>query len=608
MGLLTPSAVPSDVRDEIGPLASEFEALRRDQGARIQRMCDYRGELTESRTADIDTDIGTLDYGRRRDSSRELRKHRIPLPYGRALTVKHSNRIAGRLPDVIVERREETPQERHRSDTIEKILWGIFRESDAEQQISSASWDSSELGAGVFDVWDNIGKGMPEFRSIDPVGFIPVTGVGDPHDFRRAYRFWREPLPSVQNQYRSRDFRGTQVAVDEIFSDNDKGVQMVTLVQMCDQNRLVRFALGKSSVPLYERVHNYGFVPYVVIPNLGPERDVWGWSDYEFVRTLTRYLPLLLSREADILRAVAGGAVTMKGVQHTTDQVKRILAEGGVIPVGKDGSIDPVATPDVPNFEAEHAQRVMAMIRDLGFAPDAAWGDGNAGSGSDRGLQLAPMFELTQMKQKNWASGLSRLASMLLRVLEQKQVTATRFRGVQQRSGLRRNGFNITIGPDVAPVTQTINQDTADEQEIELPRTPRELFDGDYAVCFRWANRVDPDDPAYVASELNKFAQGVQSLRTTLERLGVQAPEDEIKLIEQENQDHPWLRQGMIKLLEMQFNAQQQGAGGGGDQRSAADLTGGAVDGMTTKDGAALNADAGTGALKGGVGTLYGAA
>jgi hypothetical protein len=47
---------------------------------------------------------------------------------------------------------------------------------------------------------------------------------------------------------------------------------------------------------------------------------------------------------------------------------------------------------------------------------------------------------------------------------------------------------------------------------VDLPRTPKELFDGDYERPLLWNNRIDPDDPSYVLSELNKFQHGAQSL------------------------------------------------------------------------------------------------
>jgi hypothetical protein len=135
---------------------------------------------------------------------------------------------------------------------------------------------------------------------------------------------------------------------------------------------------------------------------------------------------------------------------------------------------------------------------------------------------------------------------------------------------------------------------------VELPRTPKEIFDGDYEARFVWRNRVDPDDPQYVMSELNKFQQGVQSLETTLENLGVQAPENEMRRIEREAQRFPWVNQGLVSLIMAQIRGNAQGTGGGAPPDQSGALSG-AMDTMNSLGGGgqsgALNADAGAGAL-----------
>ena len=94
------------------------------------------------------------------------------------------------------------------------------------------------------------------------------------------------------------------------------------------------------------------------------------------------------------------------------------------------------------------------------------------------------------------------------------------------------------------------------------------------------------------------FQPGVQSLYTTLERLGIQNPEEEMRLIEQEAERFPWLRQGMIALIKEQLAAGQDASGGGGgaapsSMAGALGILGGGGGGQS----GALNFDALSGAL-----------
>ena len=607
-------------RRELIDLHAEYLNLLSAANERVSRMNAYRAENNGVRSPASEQHFrDNDDYGRKsRNRVDEPTRQHIALPLGKALTVKHAYRIAGQLPDVFCDQRDETPQERYRSDTIEKVVWAIIRASGGETTFTDAAWDGSELGSSCFDVYFDVDKQMPLVRAIDPTGIVEVQGVDDPHDFQRVYRTWDAPLAAVQAMYRDLSFRGQPVRVDEIAPYRKDGDgEWVRIISLCDKGRAIRFAAGDKAeqvVGLYEVEHNYGFVPYVVIPNIGPYRDVWGWADYEFVRHLVAYLPALFSREADVLRSVANGGVIESGTGANPHTVAKVAREGGVLPSKRDGKVEPIQPPDMPQFHETHSERAMDFYKMLGFAPDAAWGLPGSGSGTDRGLQLQPLLEYTAMKQKNWMAGLSRLYGMALQMVEQKTVTSVRYRGSRPSGKLSGPGhaFTLLLGPDEAALEQEIDGGSGFPQTIEYPRTPKDLLDGDYYVRFAWRNRVDPDDPSYVMSELNKFGQGAQSLETTLENLGVQAPEDEMRRIEKESERFPWVNQGLVSLLMAQFRGNAQGTGGGAPADSQGALSG-AMETMSGLGGGgqsgALDADAGASALgPSSVGDPYGGA
>jgi hypothetical protein len=604
MGLFSKGqAEPNDV----GILSEEFANLQAAHAERIDRFAKYRAEGQASRTQDLTSSVGMSDtqrdYGRGGARDQRVFRHDIILPFGKALNVKHSYRIAGQLPDVVVEQRDESPEEKFRSDEMEKLVWSIFRHSRAETQFASAAWDGSEVGASCFDLYYDIGKQMPLFRAVDPGGIIEVQGARDPHDFLRVYRFWDAPLASVVAEYRNEQFRGEPVKINELTQSHAFGnVPMITLASMCDDERQIVFA-PNSKTGLFETIHEYGFVPYVIIPNIGPEREIWGWADYEFIRPLTAYISALFSREADILRAVANGTYVENGTGQNVQVIKKTLAEGGVIPSKRDGKLEPVQPPDVPNFEVNHAERAMEMFKMLGFVPDAAWGNGFSGSATDRGLMLQPLVEFTAMKQMNWEAGLGRLFSMAFQMIEKKQVGKAKFTGSRINSFGKRKAFSTSLTAGAAPEevpNPALEAGFASEdpgagfdvaEMISLPRDPAQLFDKEYEVRFTWNNRIDPDDPAYALGETNKFTAGVQSLERTMERLGVEAPEDEMQRMEDEAERFPWINQGLIQLIRAQISAGAQGSGGGqpadplADQAAAAGVASG-------PQGAALGGDA----------------
>lgn len=587
-------------------MAAEFDDLFAQDNARLTRYKQYRDENNTIRDPDMaymTSDVA--DYGRATRNSPEPTRHNIPLPLGLAQTVKHTFRISGQLPDVVVDERESTETERYRSDAMEKIVWAILRASGSEQLFSSGAWDGSQLGATCIDLWMDMGKNMPVASICDPAGVVVVPGVRDPHDFLRLYRCWDVPVKSLKETYKDKLFRGEPVKVGEISASfSDSGFDVVKVISACDKGKQTMFAHGKQSVVgLEEYQHDYGFVPYIVIPNIGKYEDVYGYADYEFIRALQFYMSALFSRQADVIRAVANGAYIERKTGQSPDAIKKAIRTGGVIPSRIDGSIDPIQAGDMPGFLSEHQAQGMDFFKMLGFTPDAAWGMPGSSSGQDRGMQLQPLLEYTAMKQMNWQRGLARLFEYAFRMVEQKMVGTSTYRGTKPNGPAgQTKSFAFRFGPDAETISSVQNETdplTGDPVILDFPRNPRELFDGDYSVRFVWRNRLDPDDPSFITSELSKFSQGAQSLKTTLERLGVEAPEDEMRRLESESKRFPWVNQGTLALLLAQLKAGEQGQGGGNPGDSMATDNAQALDQMGNAGGAGAPADAQLGALPG---------
>lgn len=595
------SAVGDPGHTDLYSYGAEFDVLQLENNERTTRYKQYRDEQELVRDPDLQLYTNDLtDYGKR-PATVGPQRHRITLPLGLALTVKHTFRISGQLPDVIVDQRDESDEERYRSDTMEKVIWAILRGSGGETTLGAGAWDGSQVGATAFDLYFNVDKQMPQYRVIDPGGVFPVLGVDDPHDFHRVYRTWLAPIRSVELDYKDKLFRGEPVKIGDLTaSDLAHGIQWVQLVQMCDREKRVVFAHGREScVGLSEYQHDYGFVPTVIIPNIGPYNKVFGWADFEFIRALQHYMSALFSREADVIRNVANGAMLETNTGQDPSAIRKALDTGGIIPSKREGKLEPIDAPEMPNFEALHSDRGMEFFKMLGFAPDAAWGKPGSASGTDRGMQLQPLMEYTAMKQQNWSQGLQRLFGYALRLVETQMVSTTKYRGSKGSRGGRTKPFSLILGPNLDATQMPIGKQdelTGELMTLSLPRNPKELFDGEYDARFVWHNRIDPNDPAFVTSELSKFTQGAQSLETTLENLGVEAPEDEMRRIEKEADRFPWINSGMVALLRAQLSGGAQGDGGGPANDPAANNMDAAAM-MQQPGGDALAADAGMAAL-----------
>ena len=202
-------------------------------------------------------------------------------------------------------------------------------------------------------------------------------------------------------------------------------------------------------------------------------------------------------------------------------------------------------------------------------------------------MQMLPQIELARQKQVNMRWALEKVDELMLRMAERNALGRQTYRGTQKRDGVSRS-FRMDLGPAVqAP------------QGLDVEMTLPKLIASDYDSEVVFTDHLDVWDPQYVLSELNRFSQGAQSLQTTLERLGVPDPIDEMNLIQAEAEAMPWLRSGMIALIEKQLGADQpQGAGSAPeDAMSAPGGPGGPAAGLESMMGPSGGSGSGTDAL-----------
>ena len=270
-----------------------------------------------------------------------------------------------------------------------------------------------------------------------------------------------------------------------------------------------------------------------------------------------------MSRQADVADFAARGVFTEENTGHPADAIKETLSTGGVIPIRENSEIKPVPPMEQPSFIEAHTAAARDWISELGFVPRAGWSvdqTGQATSGSERGMQLQPSVELARLKQGNMVWGLERVNEIILRIAEQKisPSDGLTYRGRLRTSQSRSQPFKVKLGGTGGG--DTLPKEFQDIENTSLPHA----IDGDYETTVVFTDRLDMYDPTFIQSELTKFSQGAQSLRTTLENTGCTDPDNEILQIAQEAQDYPWMRQGMIALIKAQLDQQQAAQGDSG--------------------------------------------
>lgn len=261
-----------------------------------------------------------------------------------------------------------------------------------------------------------------------------------------------------------------------------------------------------------------GFIPYVTIDNIRNEGDTWGESDIAQVRDLNEQLNYLLSRKQYVVGRWLQPTLVWEGApQNYAEILTSTIGGGGAIPTRLGSKLYFLAY-DRPNpavAELEQSLR-QAILETTGLNEIAFQGTvhGYVNTGPSVNAQYQPLTSVIQKKQEIWEEGIVQLFAMLL----QTQETI---------------GDSDVLGHTV--INSSVNSKNGSDGEVV------ELSGNDIAglrkVTISWPGLLPKDDTQAAQLEIQKAQAGMQSIYTTLEKLGEEYPDDEISRIRMENTD-----------------------------------------------------------------------
>ena len=461
------------------------------------------------------------------------------------------------------------------AEQAEKILRKVLDLSQSDLQFEVGARIGSQLGRTVYKVYKRGQKGAEHacFTYCQPDYFYGIpsgdAAVGDfstvyysypldkleavrlfgPGPYKTEYEMDRENfydfLPEQQrtdNQVQS----DRRVPVLEVWTPDDYYLNVGGVVKWNDENPNKWSESGE------------GFIPFVVIENIRNAGDGYGESDIEQARELNERLNYIVSRKNHIVsRWLQPTAVWEGAPQNFAEVISQTIGGGGVIPT-RIGSRLYFLSYDKPNPAVLELEQSLyqGILEVSGMSEIALQGtvQGSINTGPALQAQFQPVLSTVEKKRKEWEVGIEKLSAMLLQVQE-------------------------TIGDSSALGQAVVGQEKKSEDDAggELVQLSGQMIAGLRRVSLSWPGVLPKDDIESARLELEKAAQGFQSIYTTLEKLGEEFPDDEIARIRWENQD-PNLR-GQAVAEQTRANApmiraQAQAAEMGGGAAPEADMMG----------------------------------
>lgn len=261
--------------------------------------------------------------------------------------------------------------------------------------------DSAVLGDGAFKVtWDQE-NGAPTVSPVDPAGLVCVR---QPDDYRK--------LLMVSQTYSVR------------LGDQGSGISAPPQSLIPGPPALVTEVWTANTLEVWHdgaldrRVPNpYGFIPYIVFPNLRVPKEPWGQSDLVDLLGVNRDLNSRLSILSHILE-VSGNPIAV--LENVTDSTGIKVGPGRLWELPKDAKaylLDLLSGGGV-GLHIEYINLLYRAMHDLAEMPRTAFGDGagTARSGVALQVELQPMLQKIARKRAIWTVAIQERSNMILRL------------------------------------------------------------------------------------------------------------------------------------------------------------------------------------------------
>jgi hypothetical protein len=300
-----------------------------------------------------------------------------------------------------VDPREDTPEARALAVKAEAALHRAYDENNLEQLDLETEMDCAILGDAAYKVtWD------PETRSVR-VTAPDVQGIYTwcaPDDLSRIWRVASKYSLAADVALELYGTRPTarNATVVEVWTDRD-------------------FELWVDEVRIEAKPNSYGFIPFIIYPNLREPKKSWGVSDLIQITETQRELNRAMSQLSRILELSGNPIAVLENVEQSEDIA---VSPGAVWNVPEDAKaylLDLLQGGGV-RLHIDYVNLLYRILHDLSESPRAAFGGTERDlSGVALEMELQPILQKVRRKRVIRSAVFNRRGLMILRLLEKHE-------------------------------------------------------------------------------------------------------------------------------------------------------------------------------------------
>jgi hypothetical protein len=307
---------------------------------------------------------------------------------------------------MVVDPEDGSAEAHERARRTERALAEVYEQNNLAQLDFDTETDAAVLGDGAFKVtWDPIERRV-RVSAPDVQGLF-VWWLGD--DTSRIWRVASRYLLSAEEVELA---FGAKPA--EQRSGRDRRIEVVEVWTA------ETFALWVDNHVVEEKANPYGFIPFVVYPNLREPKQFWGTSDIPPIRESVRELNRALSQLSMILELSGNPIAVLENVSESQD----IAVQPGAVwelPERARAYLLDLLQGGGVQLHVDYVNLIYRTLHDLGETPRTAFGENRANlSGVALNLELDPLLKKVQRKRLIRSTAYQRRNELVLRILEQQ--------------------------------------------------------------------------------------------------------------------------------------------------------------------------------------------
>jgi hypothetical protein len=336
-------------------------------------------------------------YGRQWEGKAKYNERRLTFNYARVFIEKVTSYLMAGV-GFTVEPAEDSAKARENARKAEAVLNRVYNDNYLEQLDLETEIDGAVLGDACYKViWDAAEK---KVRVTAPdIQGIYAWSLGDD-----TSRLWR-----IASRYQlSRD------EVEYLYGVKPAN-KIATVIELWTDRD---FELYLDNTLLETKPNPYGFIPFVLFPNLREPKKFWGVSDLPQIMESQRELNRALSQLSRILELSGNPIAVLENIEESEDIAIKPGAVWNIPEDAKAYLLDLLQGGGI-NLHINYIDLIYRALHDLSESPRSAFGGLERDmSGVALEIELQPLLQKVRRKRIIRTAAYNRRNEMILRLLE----------------------------------------------------------------------------------------------------------------------------------------------------------------------------------------------